>query len=384
MEDDAEDLYEHAPCGFLSARPDGTIVRANQTFLDWIGYDRGDLLERRRFQELLAPGARIYHETHYAPLLRMQGSVREIAVDFVHRDGRRLPALVNSVLKRDEAGQPAVIRTTVFEANDRRAYEQELLRARQRAEESEARARQLARTLQETLIPAAPPRIPHLDVAGCYRPAGRGDEVGGDFYDVFEVETADWAIVLGDVMGKGAEAAVVTALVRHATRAAAVSVRQPAMVLRTLNAALRDHATDRFCTAAYARVRPRAHSATVTLASAGHPLPLLVRAGEEPRPVASTGTLLGVLPELDIEDAAVELHRGDAVVLFSDGVTEARRGGEFYGDDRLVRSAAAAAGSTASDLAEHIVAEVLDFQDGFPRDDIAVVVLRVPEQDPVA
>ena len=91
----AEDLYENAPCGYLSASPDGTIVRVNATFLGWTGYTREALVGTRRFQDLLSPGGRIYHETHYAPLLRMQGSVREIAVDIVAADGRRLPVLVN-------------------------------------------------------------------------------------------------------------------------------------------------------------------------------------------------------------------------------------------------------------------------------------------------
>jgi PAS domain S-box-containing protein len=130
-----EDLYEEAPCGYLSALPGGTIVKVNQTFLAWTGYVRDDLVGRRRFQDLLAPGGRIFHETHYAPLLRMQGSVREIALDLVCADGRRLPVLVNSVLKTDEAGAPRLVRTTVFNATHRKEYERELLRERQRAEQ---------------------------------------------------------------------------------------------------------------------------------------------------------------------------------------------------------------------------------------------------------
>ena len=380
LERDTDDLYEHAPTGYLSTLPDGTIVRANATFLEWIGIAEEELVGRRRFHELLTPGGRIYHETHYAPLLRMQGSVREIAVEFVAGDGRRLPALVSSVLHRDDGGEPVVVRTAVFEASDRRAYEQELLRARQRAEESEAHARELARTLQETLIPAAPPHIPGLDVAGVYRPAGRGDEVGGDFYDVFEVAEGDWAVVLGDVMGKGVGAATVTALMRYAARAAAVGARAPAPVLRLLNEALRRHDTDRFCTAVYGRVRlaGRGEPTTLTVATAGHPLPLLVPAAGRPRWIGRVGSLLGVLSELDVVDVAVELHAGDAVVFFSDGVTEGRQGRDLFGEIRLVGAAASPAAS-AAELAERVVDAVVEFQGGLPRDDIAVVVLRVPE-----
>ena len=134
LQESAEDLYENAPCGYLSALPGGMIVKLNQTFLAWTGYRREDLVGRRRFQDLLTPGGRIYHETHIAPLLRMQGAVREIAVEIVCADGSRLAALINTVLKNDAAGQPLIARTTVFDATDRREYERELLRQRQKAE----------------------------------------------------------------------------------------------------------------------------------------------------------------------------------------------------------------------------------------------------------
>jgi PAS domain S-box-containing protein len=132
LDESAEDLYENAPCGYLSAAPDGTIIRVNGTFLRWTGYSREELVGVRRFQGLLSVGGRIYHETHYAPLLRMQGTVREIAVDMVRADGTRLPALVNSVQVTDEHGEPRLVRTAVFPANERKRYEAELLAARDR------------------------------------------------------------------------------------------------------------------------------------------------------------------------------------------------------------------------------------------------------------
>jgi PAS domain S-box-containing protein len=132
----AEDLYENAPCGYVSTLPDGAILKVNQTLLTWTGHRREDLVGRRRFQDLLTAGGRIFHETHYAPLLRMQGAVREIAVEMVCGDGGRLPVLINSVLKRDAAGVPLLARTTVFNATDRKEYERELLRERQRAEQA--------------------------------------------------------------------------------------------------------------------------------------------------------------------------------------------------------------------------------------------------------
>ncbi|MEA2310769.1 MAG: hypothetical protein QOE28_737 [Solirubrobacteraceae bacterium] len=142
LEESAEDLYDNAPCGYLSTAAGGMIVRVNATFLRWTGYRREELVGERRFQDLLTAGGRIYHETHYAPLLRMQGSVREIALDIVRADGSRLPALVNSQLRPGAAG---VVRTTVFEATDRKRYEQELLAARNR----ERAARERIERLQE-------------------------------------------------------------------------------------------------------------------------------------------------------------------------------------------------------------------------------------------
>ena len=145
FDETAEDLYENAPCGYLSAAPDGTIVRVNGTFLRWTGYRAGELVGVKRFQDLLTVGGRIYHETHYAPLLRMQGSVREIALEIVGADGGRLPVLVNSVLLFDADGAPQVVRTTVFDATERKLYERELLAARDRERVARERIERLQR-----------------------------------------------------------------------------------------------------------------------------------------------------------------------------------------------------------------------------------------------
>ena len=376
LDDDAEQLYDRAPCGYLSTTPDGTIVKVNQTFLNLTGYAREDLVGRRTFAQLLSPGGRIYHETHYAPLLRMRDSVREIALDVVTADGSRLPVLVNSVLDRDAGGQPTVVRTAVFDATERRSYERELVRAKQRAEESEARTRALARTLQQTLIPPTPPHIPGLDVAAVYRPAGTGEEVGGDFYDVFQVGEGDWVVALGDVCGKGVDAAVVTAVARYTLRAAAVRVPSPAQALEILNDVLLRHETDRFCTACLLRLRQVDGSWSATIAAGGHPLPLLVRGGSLSC-AGTPGSLVGVLEEAVFTDAETLLAPGDELVLYTDGVTEGRRGDEQYGEERLRANVARGSGSAAS-LAETLVADVLAFQGGDARDDIAVVAVRVP------
>jgi PAS domain S-box-containing protein len=135
LEESAEDLYEHAPCGYLSTLPDGIIVRANQTLLDWTGHTR-DALLGAKFQGLLTIGSKIYYETHYAPLLRMQGFANEIAFEMVRKDGRVLPILVNSAQRRDADGTPLFNRITLFDSSDRRRYERELLLARRKAEQT--------------------------------------------------------------------------------------------------------------------------------------------------------------------------------------------------------------------------------------------------------
>lgn len=135
LDESAEDLYEHAPCGYLSTLPDGTIARVNQTLLDWTGYTRDFLLAGTRLQALFTIGSRIYWETHIAPLIRMQGAVSEIAFELACADRRTIPVIANAVQRRDADGAPLFMRITLFDATDRRRYERELLIARRRAEQ---------------------------------------------------------------------------------------------------------------------------------------------------------------------------------------------------------------------------------------------------------
>ena len=152
LEESADDLFERAPVAYLATLVDGTIVRVNETLLEWTQYGRDELVGRRRLHDILAPGARIYYETHYAPLLQMQDSVRAIALELVRADGTRLPVLTSSTLVRDEAGNPQLIRTTAFDATERRRYEQELLRARADAETRARSALALAHVTEGVLV----------------------------------------------------------------------------------------------------------------------------------------------------------------------------------------------------------------------------------------
>jgi sigma-B regulation protein RsbU (phosphoserine phosphatase) len=379
LDDDPAELYENAPCGYLSTLPDGTVIKANATFFTWTGYDRARIIGRERFQNLLAPGDRIFYETHYAPLLRMQGSVREIAVELRLPDGRRLPVLANSVLRGDAAGRPQVVRTVLFDARERRAYEQELVAARRRAEESEGRARALAATLQATLLPPHEFTIPGLDVAGAYRPAGDGSTVGGDFYDFFGTGRGSHSVILGDVSGKGPEAAVVTALARYTARAEILHSSSPAQVLRYVHEAMARYQPERFCTALLLEVTPTPDGADIVLAVAGHERPILTD-GRTSRRVGERGTILGMLPEITVTDTAVALRGADALVLYTDGISEARKGDDFFDGGRIETLVTElAANGRAADIATGLADAAVSFQDGVPRDDIAVVVLKTTD-----
>jgi sigma-B regulation protein RsbU (phosphoserine phosphatase) len=283
--------------------------------------------------------------------------------------------LVNAVAERSADGAVHAVRVAVFDATQRRRYEAELLAARKRAEASEARARALAHTLQQALIPPVPPPIPELDVATRFRPAGDGTEVGGDFYDVFQVSDGDWVVILGDVCGKGAAAAVVTALVRFTLRAAAMQHERPSDALARLNAVMLQSGTDRFCTVVVARLRRTADEWQLTVSSAGHPLPLLRRADGTVRTIGQPGTVGGVIAEPRLADVRQLLGNGDTVLLYTDGLPEARRNGDVFGEQQ-VRDIVAAVGAPAAAVADALLGDVLSFQQGVARDDIAVVVVH--------
>jgi sigma-B regulation protein RsbU (phosphoserine phosphatase) len=290
--------------------------------------------------------------------------------------------LINALLKRDDNGQPLVIRTVMFDATERLAYERDLRVARRQAEESEARVRAIAETLQQSFLPSDIAAVPGLDVGGAYRPAGDGSEVGGDFYDVFPAGRETWGIVLGDVCGKGASAAVVTALARYTVRAEAQHVRSPAAVLAGLHDAMVSYYPDTFCTALLVLMSQSPDGHRLTVAAGGHPLPLRRRADGSIDTVGRPGRLLGMAPNADISESTVILPAGDTVVLYTDGVTEARRGQSFFGEAGIAEVLGDSAGLTAQAVADAVVAAALAFQDGSARDDIAVVVVKAPPSGP--
>jgi PAS domain S-box-containing protein len=236
----------------------------------------------------------------------------------------------------------------------------------------------VARTLQRSLLPPELPSIPGMEVAARYLAAGEGIEVGGDFYDCFRTGRGDWALVIGDVCGKGAEAAAITALARHTLRASVLHTPRPADVLRELNQALLRGGLDyRFCTVLYASLRPRGARVTATLATGGHPLPLVLRASGAVESAGAAGTLLGIVESPDISEETVELEPGDALVLYTDGVIEASPVDDAFGPARLETFVRGCIGRDAPRIAEAIERQAVAVQQGNLRDDVAVVVVRV-------
>jgi PAS domain S-box-containing protein len=236
----------------------------------------------------------------------------------------------------------------------------------------------IARTLQQSLLPAELPDIPGIEAAARFRPTGEGNEVGGDFYDLFETGERGWTIVMGDVCGKGPDAAAVTALARYTLRAAAMRERLPSRSLKVLNEALLRQRDDRrFCTVAYAYLETQDDGARIGLASGGHPLPMLLRHDGTVEVVGEPGTLLGVLPDPNLEDRSLTLAPGDAIVFYTDGLIEGRGADGALDEDSLAELLGGCAGAGADAIAARVEDAAVSAQGGSPRDDIAVLVLRV-------
>ncbi|MDP9452216.1 MAG: SpoIIE family protein phosphatase [Actinomycetota bacterium] len=245
----------------------------------------------------------------------------------------------------------------------------------------------LAHTLQQSLLPPHLPDVPGLELAARYLPATAGGEVVGDFYDVFQSNRPSWGVVMGDVSGKGPSAATLTGLARYTVRAAAMRTTVPSRVLRMLNDALlaqREDDDERFLTVVYANVRrrPGRDQVDVALCSGGHLPPLLHRADGTLGLVEAPGMALGLFPDPTLRDHKLSLDPGDALILYTDGVTEARHDALEFGCEGLMTAVAETTGMAAADKARHVEIAVEEFRDGQRHDDTAVLVLQVPAPAP--
>jgi GAF domain-containing protein len=238
--------------------------------------------------------------------------------------------------------------------------------------------REIAHTLQQSLLPGTLVQPPGMEIAARYRPAGVGAEVGGDFYDAWPVADG-YALAIGDVAGKGPGAAALTALTRHAMRVASRYESSPSRVLQVANEAILGHDNaSEFCTAALAFLRPTDEGYVVTVSCAGHAPPFVLRGrGGDVEEAGICGTLLGVDLRAQFHDFTTKLGVGDLLTFWTDGVTERRNSGELYGEQRLAALLERLPGASAETIVRRIDEAVVAFAPGLPDDDVAILAARI-------
>jgi serine phosphatase RsbU (regulator of sigma subunit) len=260
------------------------------------------------------------------------------------------------------------------DADELTAFTERVGRALTAAHLYEERAT-LARTLRAALVPAPLPQVPGIQLGAAYRPAQETTQIGGDFYDVTPRPDGRWAVSIGDVCGKGVEAAVLTGQVRQSLRTASLVTDDPADALRIVNDTLLRTDGSTFATVAYGVLGAGPSEWQLRLAVGGHPPPLLFRGGSV-APLPVQGTLVGMLPEVSFETVDLALCPGDVVLLYTDGVIEARGRSGVLGTDPVAHLLADCADLTAQALCERLLQLVMEHLDGWPHDDIAMLALR--------
>ena len=236
----------------------------------------------------------------------------------------------------------------------------------------------IARSLEQSLLPPRLPVVAGLELAARFQPAGGGGEVGGDFYDVFSMGADTWAITVGDVSGRGIDAAALTVLARHTIRAVATQEQRPAQILRILNETLRGQVEDMsFCSAVLGVLKLGGPRARLSLAIGGHPRPLRLRPSGDVDAIGSYGTLLGVVPDPELEDTELTLEQDDALVFYTNGVAEVRGPESRFGLEELVELVATCRERDALATAECIEDAVMESHDGNLLDDAAVLVAKI-------
>jgi serine phosphatase RsbU (regulator of sigma subunit) len=406
----AAGLYAVAAALAAAASPEAVaqaVLNQGVAALDASG---GGVLLATDADELALPGAVGYDETIVARL-RHESRDAELPAAVALRTGE--PVWLESRTERDERFpdlvglEPATVslcavplevqgqrlgalrfsfrEARLFDDDERQfvlALAAQTAQALDRAQLQRARI-DASRRLQRSLLPPTLPHIPGLEVAVIYHPFGDGIDVGGDFYDVWPVASGQWGIAIGDAAGTGPEAAALTALVRHTVRALTIVGSEPTEVMRVLNTALLDAASDgdgeRFCTAIFGLVTAEQGTIHVRMASGGHPPPIIRRADGRTAIVRiDGGSLLGVFTDADIRSTRVQLNAGDTLVLLTDGVLEARRDGVFF-DVEGVERVLTATTRSARGVATALEGAVLQHAGGSLSDDVAVVVLYVPD-----
>ena len=369
-------VVQTATDAIITADTGGIIRSFNPAARRIFGYTDEEILCQplrklmpERFREAHEKGLRRYLQTGHSHLVG-RGTVEFAGL---RKSGEEFPLELSLAQTR---GADGVLFTGILRDISRRKN------AEAERERLLEREQEISHTLQRSLLPPSMPEIPGVELAGRYVAFGEGMEVGGDFYDVFSVPGDHWALAVGDVTGKGPEAATLTSLARHTIRAAAArEVGNPGRVLSLLNEEiLRQIDGARMVTVIFGELEPAAEGWTLSLATGGHPPPFILRAsGEVESCDYGAGTILGAFEDPRIGGWEVLLRPGDAALLYTDGATEARAPtGEFFGEERLSEVCAGCAGLGAEEIATRIERAVVEFQRGNPRDDVALLVLKIP------
>jgi len=336
--------------------PYGRIVDLNPAAVELLGTTRTALLGRRL--------------DDVAPADSPDGGTAELALSGPDGALQRRTFDVSREQLTDVAGRPAGVVVVLHEITER-------VRDRQRLERVLEDQSRVASALQASMVPPRLPVVGGIELASQYLPAGDGREVGGDFLDVFDLGHCTWAFMLGDVSGKGAEAATVSAATRYTLRALADAEALPSDTVRRANTSLLSHTDlERHCTLVYGQVRPEQEGATVVFTLAGHHPPLVLRSSGEAEEVGVLGTALALFDQPELHVTTVQLGPGDLLCVFTDGLVEARRGREMFGVERAAAVLRRSAGQTAAELSNLLVDAVHDFHGDQLADDLAVLLIR--------
>jgi sigma-B regulation protein RsbU (phosphoserine phosphatase) len=353
----------------------GRVVEWNPAAEETFGYRRdeavgelvADLVVPDALRSRHTRGLENYLATGEGPLIGQR-----VEITAMRRDGGLLP--VELTITPVQGHDAPVFTAFIRDISERREAQADLVASRENFAH-------IARTLQRSLLPAALPQVPGLDLGAVFHPSRAGSDVGGDFYDVFRLGRSDLMLTLGDVCGKGAEAAAITAIARHTVRAVAPDLRHPSAILRRLNDTLDDHDIgERFLSIVAARAVPIVRGLRLSVCCAGHAQPMVVRAAGRVERVGVPGDLLGLFPEVRLFEETVQLGRGDTFVAFTDGVTESVRQGEEFGESRLAGALLESREGSATTIVNHVLDEVLAFGGEQSRDDIAVIAVRAVEE----
>jgi hypothetical protein len=371
-------------------RARGAGARAINVMVGEVLAEAGTLTEAPPVGEAPARAARGDGPALAPALLGGEVSTEETAPE-PPLDGREHAAVMNDAGYVCEAAFPMLARgrmhgiISYWRAAEERPYDRGMVsvlgdlsgRAAQAYDNARlyAERAQVARTLRRSLMPAALPEIPGLELASYFRPMGAGSEVGGDFYDVIADTDGCW-LVVGDVCGKGAEAAALTGFVRHTTAAYARETAHPGHVFERVNSAMLEQDFEGcFATAILARLHFRQALVEVTIAVAGHPAALIARADGQVSELGGWGTLLGVFPDAEIDETTTVMHPGDALALYTDGLTEAHAPERLLSVTQMIERLRATPRSSPQDAIDALLG-LID-PDASVGDDIAILAARV-------